>query len=168
MTCGAHSKIQLKHSRKWITNSPQDENLLDPNLLTLVFVFLRSDSSDPEADDSDDQAAWDPVSSLQRRASLSSLKKRREAEEHSPKLRRLGVGGGTSSWPHAELCRVFFNLLFLPPVLVSPALKDRAKSWPINRTYSRRKLEEAMLVKVCYVAALMPSAGFICWQYPWI
>jgi len=38
--------------------------LSDANLSTFVFVSLRSDSSDPDADDGDDQTAWDFVSSL--------------------------------------------------------------------------------------------------------
>lgn len=80
-----------------------DKNLktrcFDHNLFSLVFVFLHSDSTDPEADDSDDQTAWDSVSSLQRRAPLPSLKEGGKPEEHSPELRGLGVRRGASSWP---------------------------------------------------------------------
>ena len=86
---------------KWIKDL--DKNLktrrFDRNLFSLVFVFLHSDSTDPEADDSDDQTAWDSVSSLQRRAPLPSLKEGGKPEEHSPELRGLGVRRGTSSWP---------------------------------------------------------------------
>lgn len=66
-------------------------------LIASLFVSLRSDSSDPESDDGDDQAARDAVSSLQRRASLAALKEGREPEEHSPELCGLGVGRGLTT-----------------------------------------------------------------------
>lgn len=64
------------------------------------FFFLCSDSSDPKADDSDDQTARGSVSSLQRRASLPSAKQGREPEERAPELRGLGVCRGASSTAH--------------------------------------------------------------------
>lgn len=67
------------------------------DLIALLFVSLRSNSSDPESDDGDDQAARDTVSSLQRRASLAALKEGREPEEHSPELCGLGVGRGSTT-----------------------------------------------------------------------
>lgn len=82
------------------------------DLIALLFVSLRSDSSDPESDDGDDQAARDAVSSLQRRASLAPLKEGREPEKHSPELCGLGVGRGSTTHDVASalfvICRSDF------------------------------------------------------------
>lgn len=85
--------------QEWVKSVQRERGMI----ITPVFVFVRSDSSDPESDDGDDQTARETVSSLQRRASLSSLKQGREPEEHSPELCRLGVGRGLSAnWPHTK------------------------------------------------------------------
>lgn len=65
--------------------------------LEFFFLISCSDSSDPEADDSHDQWAPDPVSAIQRHASLSAVQQDREPEEHSTKLRWLGVCRGRRS-----------------------------------------------------------------------
>lgn len=75
------------------------------NLLALLSVSLHSDSSDPESDDGDDQAARGAVSSLQRRAAVSPPKEGREPEERSPELCGLGVGRGSTT--HDEASAVF-------------------------------------------------------------
>lgn len=61
------------------------------------FLVFCSDSSDPEADDRHDQSAPDLVSAIQRHASLSPVQQDREPEEHSTKLRWLGVCRGRRS-----------------------------------------------------------------------
>lgn len=94
-----------------------------------LFVFLRSDSSDPKADDGDDQTAWDSVSSLQRRTSLPSLKQGGKPKEHSPKLCGLGVCRGTSSWPHIKPLLLFFISCFQGLLHKLQKLPQHPKQW---------------------------------------
>lgn len=68
------------------------------NVLHPHFFIFYSDSSDPEADDSHNKPPRDPVSSFQRRAPHFPLEQGGQPEEHSTKLRWLGVCRGTRSW----------------------------------------------------------------------